>query len=70
MFDRDGVQSYSFAKTPLKAAHAPLVTAKKSHADLVGGVDMLRGSALACREQCCEMDEIVAATAGTGPPRA
>jgi ABC-type nickel/cobalt efflux system permease component RcnA len=29
-------ETCSFAKTPLKAAHAPDVMAKKSHADLVG----------------------------------
>lgn len=29
-------QAHSFAKTPLKAAHAPDVMAKKSQADLVG----------------------------------
>ena len=35
--------TYSFAKTPLKAAQAPLVTAKKSQADFGLGVDMLGG---------------------------
>jgi hypothetical protein len=33
---------YSFAKTPLKAAQAPLVTAKKSQADFELGVDMAK----------------------------
>jgi hypothetical protein len=37
------VRTYSFAKTPLKAAQAPLVTAKKSHADFGFGVDMVGG---------------------------
>lgn len=31
---------YSFANTPLKAAHAPLEMASASHADLVFGADM------------------------------
>ena len=33
--------SYSFAKTPLQAAHAPLVMASISQADLVCGRDMV-----------------------------
>lgn len=37
------VRRYSFAKTPLKAAQAPLVTAKKSQVDLGAGVDMVGG---------------------------
>lgn len=32
---------YSFANTPLKAAHAPLEMASASHADLVFGTDMV-----------------------------
>jgi hypothetical protein len=32
--------SYSFANTPLKAAHAPLEMASISHADLVCARDM------------------------------
>jgi hypothetical protein len=32
-----GRGTYSFAKTPLQAAQAPLVMAKKSHADFVRG---------------------------------
>ena len=67
------VRSYSFAKTPLKAAQAPLVTAKKSQVDLEFGVDMVGGWGLRVVGQWCEMEVAVgrcAATAGTGPPRA
>jgi hypothetical protein len=35
------MRTHSFAKTPLNAAHAPLVIAKKSHADFVRGIDMV-----------------------------
>jgi hypothetical protein len=33
--------AYSFAKTPLKAAHPPLAMASMSHGDFVVGIDML-----------------------------
>lgn len=39
--------AYSFAKTPLKAAQAPDVMAKKSQADLVG-VDIAGGECVCC----------------------
>lgn len=50
------VGTYSFAKTPLKAAQAPLVTAKKSQADFGLGVDMVGGRVLSFAEQWCEME--------------
>lgn len=67
------VGTYSFAKTPLKAAQAPLVTAKKSQADFGFGVDMMGGCVLGFAGQWCGVEVAVgrcAATAGTGPPRA
>lgn len=61
----------SFAKTPLKAAQAPLVMAKKSHVDFVREIDMvgccsrMLGSLLVCGGS-----EVEARNAGSGPPRA
>jgi hypothetical protein len=56
-----GRGTYSFAKTPLQAAQAPLVMAKKSHADFV------RGSAIGtCRVErgCAREGEVGARSAG------
>ena len=50
------MRSYSFAKTPLKAAQAPLVTAKKSQVDLEFGVDMVGGWVWRVVGQWCEME--------------
>lgn len=62
--------AYSFAKTPLKAAHAPLVMAKKSHAVFVRGIDMLSYAIVLRDLVMCGGGEVDAAAAGTGPRRA
>jgi hypothetical protein len=40
--------AYSFAKTPLKAAHPPLAIASISHVDLAFGRDMVWGVCYSC----------------------
>ena len=62
------MKTHSFANTPLNAAHAPLVTAKKSHADFVCGVDMASCCALVLRNSVMCSGEVDAATAAIGPP--
>jgi len=44
----DATPSYSFANTPLKAAHAPLEMASISQADFVCGRDMVVVGVLGC----------------------
>lgn len=49
MFVGSTAGAYSFANTPLKAAHAPLDMASMSHADFVLGIDMM----IYCLRECC-----------------